>query len=527
MPVEIKYAQDAREIVAKGVEAVAKAVRTTLGPKGRTVILNKENGQVRSTKDGVTVANHVKSPFNIEQVGIKIIQEAANNSNKEAGDGTTTTTVLASETIKSALDYVKSNPNASLVDLQRGILKAKDRAIEILKTLVKVIDNKDQLKHIATISANGDETIGEVVSEAVWGAGRDGYVTIEESPYYKTYSSVIDGMRIKKTMVSPVFASQSDGRAILENPLIMIWNGKLPNLSAPESAPFVGILSQLKREGRPLLLITSETTGETIASLAQNNYAYTQNNAVGMQCCVIEAPSNGALRKEILEDISAYTGATALSPEKGHTLDIDLVDFGQAERVIVDATKTVIIGKQEFKTVAEQRKESLKELLEQETDQQQKEFLRERISRLDGKVSQVYIGNTTGVEFNEIKDRVVDSVSAAQAAFSEGFVEGGGYTLKTIWNKMDLSDLKDDELNGGLFFRDSLLKPNYYILDNAGLPVTDQKVNAKTGKVCDLYEEGIIDPAKVVRVSLESAASVSATTLMTECIIHEQGYQVS
>lgn len=516
----ILYDADARKTIKEGVLKVEKAVKVTLGPQGRNVFLYLDGKTVHSTKDGVTVANSITVDMDPCAIGVEAIKQASNRSNTEAGDGTTTATVLAAKLIDKGL--TAADNGSSLIGLSRGMQKASEQAKEIIKSLAKEVTSEEELSHIATISANGDTETGKVVSKAVWNAGRDGYVTVESSINTETYVDEVNGMQVDRGIINPHFANDAKGTCTMKDARVLLWGGQLKSV-VTEKGNFINLMAQVAKSNTPIFIIADKVEGEFLGSMLYNK------DKAGMQVCIIESPSFGDLRKEVMKDIAVAIGGKYLSPENGDVMDsITLSDLGYADNIICNKDLTVIVGNENNSISVAQRKAELEAAFDEEKDAAIKHLLEQRISRLVGKVSRIYVGATTEVEQKEKKDRVVDSMSSAKAALKFGYVKGGGYALIEANEKLDLSQLTGYELEGACILQEALLYPHECIMDNAGIETDYVKtINAATGEECNLYEKGIIDPLKVTLTALDSAVSVASTVLLTDALVYAKSYATS
>jgi chaperonin GroEL len=521
MAKDIKFDIDARDGLKRGVDALANAVKVTLGPKGRNVIISKSFGAPQVTKDGVSVAKEVELEDALENMGAQMVKEVASKTNDLAGDGTTTATVLAQAIVKEGLKNVAAGANP--MDLKRGIDKAvKFIVADLEKQAKKVGNSSEKIRQIASISANNEETIGELIAEAFGKVGKEGVITVEEAKGTDTYVDVVEGMQFDRGYLSPYFVTDSDKMiADLENPYILLFDKKISNLQ--EILP---ILEPVAQSGRPLLIIAEDVEGQALATLVVNKLRG------GLKIAAVKAPGFGDRRKAMLEDISILTGGTVISEERGFSLEnADLEMLGTAETVTIDKDNTTIVNGSGKASDIKARVNQIKSQIESTTSDYDREKLQERLAKLAGGVAVLYVGAASEIEMKEKKDRVDDALNATRAAVEEGIVAGGGVALvraqKTL---VKISDVNLDEVTGIQIVSRAIEAPLRTIVDNAGgegsvviNKVTEGKgdfgYDAKSDVFVDMLKAGIIDPKKVTRVALENAASVAGMILTTECAL--------
>ena len=521
MAKDIKFDIDARDGLKRGVDALANAVKVTLGPKGRNVIISKSFGAPQVTKDGVSVAKEVELEDALENMGAQMVKEVASKTNDLAGDGTTTATVLAQAIVKEGLKNVAAGANP--MDLKRGIDKAVEAIVADLEKQAKKVGNSsEKIRQIASISANNDETIGELISEAFGKVGKEGVITVEEAKGTDTYVDVVEGMQFDRGYLSPYFVTDSDKMiADLENPYILLFDKKISNLQ--EILP---ILEPVAQSGRPLLIIAEDVEGQALATLVVNKLRG------GLKIAAVKAPGFGDRRKAMLEDISILTGGTVISEERGFSLEnADLEMLGTAETVTIDKDNTTIVNGSGKASDIKARVNQIKNQIESTTSDYDREKLQERLAKLAGGVAVLYVGAASEIEMKEKKDRVDDALNATRAAVEEGIVAGGGVALVRAQKILDkISDVNLDEVTGIQIVSRAIEAPLRTIVDNAGgegsvviNKVTEGKgdfgYDAKSDVFVDMLKAGIIDPKKVTRVALENAASVAGMILTTECAL--------
>jgi len=517
---DLKFSEEARHAMLKGVNTLANAVRVTLGPKGRNVVLGKKFGSPVITKDGVTVAKEIDLKDNYENMGAQMVREVATRTNDTAGDGTTTATVLAQAIFREGVKNVTAGANP--MALQRGIQRATEVAVADLERQSKKVRGKDELANVASVSANNDREIGELIAEAMDKVGKDGVVTVEESRTLETELDIVEGMQFDRGYLSPYFVTNPDRmEAVLEDPLILIHEKKIAAMR--ELLP---ILEQAASQGRPLLIISEDIEGDALPTLVVNKLRGT------IKVCAVKAPAFGDRRKAILEDIAALTGGRVITEDIGVKLEnVSGEDLGTAKRVIVDKDNTTIVEGAGAAKDIQGRVGTIRRQIEESTSDYDREKLQERLAKLAGGVAVIRVGASTETEMKEKKMRVDDAVNATRAAAQEGIVPGGGIALLRAARALDKLELKDeDEQTGVRILRRALEEPVRRIAENAGVEgaivigrVEESKgkqgYNAATGKYEDLVAAGIIDPTKVVRTALQNASSVAALLLTTGAAI--------
>ena len=521
MAKDSKFDREARDGLKRGVDALANAVKVTLGPKGRNVIISKSFGAPQVTKDGVSVAKEIELEDAHENMGAQMVKEVASKTNDLAGDGTTTATVLAQAIVKEGLKNVASGANP--MDLKRGIDKAvKAITADLEKQAKQVGNSSEKIKQVAAISANNDDTIGELIAKAFGKVGKEGVITVEEAKGMDTYVDVVEGMQFDRGYLSPYFVTDADKMiADLENPYILLFDKKISNLQ--EILP---ILEPVAQSGRPLLIIAEDVDGQALATLVVNKLRG------GLKIAAVKAPGFGDRRKAMLEDIAILTGGTVISEERGFTLEnADLSMLGTAETVTVDKDNTTIVNGAGKAADIKARVNQIKAQIETTTSDYDKEKLQERLAKLAGGVAVLYVGAASEVEMKEKKDRVDDALHATRAAVEEGIVAGGGVALvraKAVLSKLTTDNL--DETTGVQIVNKAIEAPLRTIVENAGGEgsVVINKVlegkkdfgyDAKSEEYVDMLKAGIIDPKKVTRIALENAASVAGMILTTECAL--------
>ena len=524
MAKEIVFNIDARDELKKGVDALANAVKVTLGPKGRNVIIEKKFGAPHITKDGVTVAKEIELEEPFQNMGAQLVKEVASKTNDDAGDGTTTATVLAQSIVSVGLKNVTAGANP--MDLKRGIDKAVAKVVENIKAQsVAVGDDLQKIEHVAKISANGDETIGKLIAEAMGKVKKEGVITVEEAKGTETYVDVVEGMQFDRGYISPYFVTDTEKmEADLENPYILIYDKKISVLK-----DILPILEAALKSGRSLLIIAEDIDSEALTTLVVNRLR------AGLKIAAVKAPGFGDRRKEMLEDIAILTGGIVISEERGIKLEAATIDMlGTADKVTINKDNTTIVNGAGQKDAIAARVTQIRAQMEKTTSDYDREKLQERLAKLAGSVAVLYVGAPSEVEMKEKKDRVDDALSATRAAIEEGTVPGGGVAyIRSISALDDLKGENDDETTGIEIVKRAIEEPLRQIVANSGKEgaVVVQKV--REGKAdfgynarADVYENlnaaGVIDPAKVVRVALENAASIAGMFLTTECIIADK-----
>jgi chaperonin GroEL len=521
MAKDIKFDIEARDGLKRGVDALANAVKVTLGPKGRNVIIGKAFGGPNVTKDGVTVAKEIELQDPLENMGAQMVKEVASKTNDLAGDGTTTATVLAQAIVKEGLKNVAAGANP--MDLKRGIDKAVEAIVEDLTKQAKVVgSDSEKIKQIASISANNDEVIGELIANAFAKVGKEGVITVEEAKGTDTFVDVVEGMQFDRGYLSPYFVTNPEKmEAELESPYILLYDKKVSSLK--ELLP---VLEPVAQSGKPLLIIAEDVDGEALSTLVVNKLRG------ALKIAAVKAPGFGDRRKAMLEDIAILTGGTVISEERGYTLENTTIDMlGTAKRVTIDKDNTTIVSGAGDADTIKNRVNQIKGQMETTTSDYDKEKLQERLAKLAGGVAVLYVGAASEVEMKEKKDRVDDALHATRAAVEEGIVAGGGVALlraKAVLSKIKADNA--DEATGIQIVSRAVEAPLRTIVENAGLEgsVVVAKVaegkgdfgyNAKTDEYVDMLKAGIIDPKKVTRVALENAASVAGMILTTECAL--------
>ena len=521
---EIKFNLEARDLLKKGVDQLANAVKVTLGPKGRNVVIDKKFGAPQVTKDGVTVAKEIELSNKFENLGAQMVKEVASKTNDDAGDGTTTATVLAQSLVQVGLKNVTAGANP--MDLKRGIDKAVVKVIDALKAQSKEVgDDFKKIEQVASISANNDTEIGKLIAEAMGKVKKEGVITVEESKSSETTVDVVEGMQFDRGYISPYFVTDTEKmECVLENPFILIYDKKISTMK-----DFLPILEQSLQTGKPLMIIAEDIDGEALATLVVNKLRGS------LRIAAVKAPGFGDRRKEMLEDIAILTGGTVISEEKGLKLENTSLDMlGRAEKVTIDKDNTTVVNGAGEKALIDARVGQIRSQIENTTSDYDREKLQERLAKLAGGVAVLYIGAATEVEIKEKKDRVNDALSATRAAVEEGIIPGGGIGYIRAIKALDgMKGDNDDETTGMAIVRRALEEPLRQIVENAGGDgaVVVQKVkegqgdfgyNARTDVYENLMAAGVIDPTKVARVALENAASIAGMVLTTECVLAEK-----
>ena len=521
MSKKITFDVDARDKLKKGVDALADAVKVTLGPKGRNVIIDKKFGAPMITKDGVTVAKEIELKDPIENMGAQMVKEVASKTADMAGDGTTTATVLAQAMVTTGLKNVAAGANP--MDLKRGIDKAVASVVENLRKISSEVgDDDSKIEQVATISANGDNTIGKLIAEAMAKVKKEGVITVEEAKGTETYVDIVEGMQFDRGYLSPYFVTNSEKMvAELENPYILIYDKKISNMK-----DLLPVLEKAAQTGRPLLIISEDVEGEALATLVVNKIRGS------LKIAAVKAPGFGDRRKAMLEDLAVLTGANVISEEQGRKLeDATLEDLGTCEKISIDKDNTTIVNGAGEKSAIEGRVNQIKAQIESTTSDYDKEKLQERLAKLAGGVAVLYVGAATEVEMKEKKDRVDDALHATRAAVEEGIIPGGGVAyIRTLTNLADLKGVNADEDTGIQIVRRALEEPLRQICNNAGVEgsIVVQKVkegaadfgyNARSDVYENLIGAGVIDPTKVSRIALENAASIASMLLTTEVVL--------
>ena len=524
MAKEIVFDVDAREKLKKGVDSLANAVKATLGPKGRNVVIDKKFGAPQVTKDGVTVAKEIELKDAVENMGAQMVKEVASKTNDTAGDGTTTATVLAQGIINNGLKNVAAGANP--MDIKRGIDKAVKTVVTELKKLSKEVgSDNDKIKQVATISANNDESIGSLIAEAMKVVGKDGVITVEEAKGTETEVKTVEGMQFDRGYLSPYFVTNAEKMITeLETPYILIHDKKISNMK-----DLLPVLEPVAQTGKPLLIIAEDVDGEALATLVVNKIRGS------LKIAAVKAPGFGDRRKAMLEDIAILTGGTVISEERGFKMENTTIDMlGTCEKVEIDKDNTTIVNGAGTKDDIVARTNQIKAQIETTTSDYDKEKLQERLAKLAGGVAVIYVGAATEVEMKEKKDRVDDALAATRAAVEEGIIPGGGVAYIRAAEALDEnSGANEDENTGIKIVKRAIEDPLRTIIENAGGEgaVIVQKVkegkddfgyNARTDKYESLLKSGVIDPTKVSRSALENAASIASMLLTTECVVADE-----
>ncbi len=524
MAKQLYFDIEARNRMKKGVDVLANAVKVTLGPKGRNVVLEKKFGSPSITKDGVTVAKEIELEDPIENMGAQMVKEVASKTSDIAGDGTTTATVLAQAIITEGLKNVAAGANP--MDLKRGIDKAVISVVESLKTQSqKVGSDSSKIEQVAAISANNDFAIGKLIADAMSKVGKDGVITVEEARGTETSIELVEGMQFDRGYISPYFVTNSEKMEVeLQNPYILIYDKKISSMK-----DILAILEKIAQQGAPLLIIAEDLEGEALATLVVNKLRGT------LKVAAVKAPGFGDRRKEMLQDIAVLTAGLVISEDQGYKLEnADLSYLGRAERVVVDKDNTTVVGGKGKKADITARINQIKAQIESTTSDYDKEKLQERLAKLSGGVAVLNVGAATEVEMKEKKDRVDDALHATRAAVEEGIVPGGGVAfIRAIEGLDKIKGDNDDEITGINIVKRALEEPLRQIVENAGIEgsIVVQKIkegkgdfgfNARTEKYENLLKAGVIDPTKVTRIALENAASIAGMLLTTECVIADK-----
>ena len=519
MAKEIKFNVDVRSKMKDGADALANAVKVTLGPKGRNVVLDKKFGAPQVTKDGVTVAKEVELEDRFENMGAQMVKEVASKTNEQAGDGTTTATVLAQAIINVGIKNVTAGANP--MDLKKGIDKAVDCIVsELKKQSQEVGEDYSKIEQVGTVSANNDNYIGKLIADAMSKVKKDGVITVEEAKGTETEVKVVEGMQFDRGFISPYFMTNGDKmEAVLDNPYVLITDKKISTMK-----DLLPILEPIAREGKELLIIAEDVDGEALTTLVVNKLRGT------LKIAAVKAPGFGDRRKEMLQDIAILTGASVVSEERGYTLENVTPDMlGKADKVTITKENTTIVGGVGSKDEIAARAELIRKQISTTTSDYDREKLKERLGKLAGGVAVLYVGATTEVEMKEKKDRVEDALNATRAAVEEGYLPGGGVAyIRAAECLKDLKGDNDDQTTGIHIVAKAIEEPLRMIAQNAGVDgsVIIQKIkegkgdfgyNARTDEFVNMYEAGVIDPTKVARVALENAASVAGMFLTTEC----------
>jgi chaperonin GroEL len=518
----IAFDEEARRALERGMNQLADAVKITLGPKGRNVVIEKKWGAPTITNDGVSIAKEIELEDPLEKIGAELVKEVAKKTNDVAGDGTTTATVLAQAMVREGLRNVAAGANP--MGLKKGIEKAVERAVEAIKDQAKEIEDKDEIAHVASISANNDPEIGAMIAEAMEKVGKDGVITVEESQTFGLELELVEGMRFDKGYISPYFITDPERmEAVLEDPLVLIANSKISAVK-----DLLPILEKVMQSGKPLVIIAEDVEGEALATLVVNKIRGT------FRSVAVKAPGFGDRRKAMLQDIAILAGGQVISEEVGLKLESTTLDMlGKARKVVVTKDETTIVEGGGDAEQIKGRINQIKAEIEKTDSDYDREKLQERLAKLAGGVAVIKVGAATEVELKEKKHRIEDAVSATKAAVEEGIVPGGGVTLLQAQKALDKLDLEGDERTGTLLVRRALEEPLKQIAYNAGLEggVIVDKVrqldpgyglNADTGDYVDMFKAGVIDPAKVTRSALQNAASIAALFLTTEAVVAEK-----
>jgi chaperonin GroEL len=519
---QLQFDESARHALLRGIEKLARAVKATLGPSGRNVILDKKFGSPTITKDGVTVAKEIELEDPYENMGAQLVREVASKTSDIAGDGTTTATVLAESIYKEGLRNVTAGANPT--SLQRGIMKAVEAVVEELKKISKKVSDRTEIAQVATVSANWDKTIGEIIADAMDKVGKDGTITVEEAKSIETTLDVVEGMQFDKGYLSPYFVTNAEAmEAALENPYILIHEKKISSLK-----DMLPLLEKVAKAGRPLLIIAEDVEGEALATLVVNKLRGT------LQVCAVKAPGFGDRRKAMLEDIAVLTGGRCITEDLGIKLEnVKLDDLGRAKRVTIDKESTTIVEGEGKQSDIQGRVSQIRRQIEETTSDYDREKLQERLAKLAGGVAVINVGAATETEMKEKKARVEDALHATRAAVEEGIVPGGGVAFIRAQKALDnIKGLEGDEKVGVQIVRRAIEEPTRQLADNAGQEgaLIVQEVKARkgnegydvaTGEYTDLVKAGIVDPTKVTRSALQNAASISGLLLTTEAIVTE------
>jgi len=519
---QLQFDENARHALLRGIEKLSKAVKATLGPSGRNVILDKKYGSPTITKDGVTVAKEIELEDPYENMGAQLVREVASKTSDIAGDGTTTATVLAESIYKEGLRNVTAGANPT--SLQRGIMKAVEAIVEELKKISKKVSDRTEIAQVATVSANWDKTIGEIIADAMDKVGKDGTITVEEAKSIETTLEVVEGMQFDKGYLSPYFVTNAEAmEAVLENPYILIHEKKISSLK-----DMLPLLEKVAKAGRPLLIIAEDVEGEALATLVVNKLRGT------LQVVAVKAPGFGDRRKAMLEDIAVLTGARPITEDLGIKLEnVKLEDLGRAKRVTIDKENTTIVEGEGKQSDIQGRVNQIRRQIEETTSDYDREKLQERLAKLAGGVAVINVGAATETEMKEKKARVEDALHATRAAVEEGIVPGGGVAFLRAQKVLEnIKDLEADEKVGVAIVRRAIEEPTRQLADNAGKEgaLIVEEVKKRKGnegydvagdQFTDLVKAGIVDPTKVARTALQNAASISGLLLTTEAVVTE------
>ncbi|QSR83911.1 chaperonin GroEL [Methylacidimicrobium sp. B4] len=518
---QLIFDESARHALLRGVEKLAKTVKATLGPAGRNVILDKKFGAPTITKDGVTVAKEIELEDPWENMGAQLVREVASKTSDVAGDGTTTATVLAESIYREGLKNVTAGANP--MDLKRGIDKAVTAVVDELQRVARKVKEKEEIKQVATVSANWDASVGQIIADALDKVGKDGTVTVEEAKHIETTLEVVEGMQFDKGYISPYFVTNAEElEAVLENAYILIHEKKISSLK-----DLLPILEKTAKAGRPLLIIAEDVEGEALATLVVNKLRGT------LQVCAVKAPGFGDRRKAMLEDIAILTGGRCLTEDLGIKLEnIQMEDLGRAKKIVVEKENTTIIEGAGTTSAIQGRANQIRRQIEETTSDYDREKLQERLAKLAGGVAVISVGAATETELKEKKARVEDALHATRAAVEEGIVPGGGVALLRCQTAIGKLDLKGDEKVGSLIVERALEEPLRALSNNAGLEGSvivnsvkarkdEEGFNVATREYVDMVKAGVVDPAKVTRTALQNAASVASLLLTTEAMVTE------
>jgi len=521
MAKQLLFSEDARRAILRGVEQLSRAVKVTLGPKGRNVVLDKKFGSPTVTKDGVTVAKEIELKDPYENMGTQMVKEVAEKTSDTAGDGTTTATILGESIFKEGLKNVTAGANP--MALRRGIDKAVEAVVNELKKLSKPVKDKKEISQIATIASNNDRVIGNQIAEAMEKVGKDGVITVEEAKSIETTMDVVEGMQFDQGYLSPYFVTDAERmEVVLQNPYILIHEKKISSMR-----DMIPLLEQIAKTGKPLLIISEETDGEALATLVVNKIRGT------LSCCAVKAPGYGDRRKEMLDDIAVLTGGKAITEDLGIKLEKVMLDsLGQAKRITVDKENTTIVEGAGKQAAINGRIAQIKKQIETSDSDYDKEKLQERLAKISGGVAVINVGAATETEMKERKARVEDALHATRAAVEEGIVPGGGIALLRCKKALDSMKLQGDEMTGVAIIKRALEEPIRQIAENAGqegsvivqkvlLEKTNVGYNAEDDKFEDMIQAGIIDPAKVTRTALQNAASIAGLMITTEALVSD------
>ncbi len=519
---QLKFSEDARTALFRGVEILTNAVKATLGPRGRNVTIDKTFGSPTVTKDGVTVAKEIELPDKFENMGAQMVKEVASKTSDVAGDGTTTATVLAYSIFKEGMKVVAAGANP--MDVKRGIDKAVEAVVEELKKMSKPTREKKEIAQVGTISANGDEEIGNIIADAMEKVGKEGVITVEEGKGLETTLEVVEGMQFDRGYISPYFITNPEKmECVLEDAYVLVHDKKISSMK-----DLLPVLEQIARAGKPFLLIAEDVEGEALATLVVNKLRGT------LSCAAVKAPGFGERRKAMLQDIAILTGGQVISEELGIKLEnAKLSDLGRAKKIIITKDNTTIVGGAGSKEAIDARIKQIRTQIEETTSDYDREKLQERLAKLVGGVAVIHVGAATETEMKEKKARVEDALHATKAAVEEGIVPGGGVALIRCGKAIEELKLEGDQKVGAEIVKKAIEEPLKQIAANAGFEGAliaekvksgegDYGFDASTGEFCNLMERGIIDPTKVVRCALQNAASVASLLVTTECAITEK-----